>query len=77
MSASAGWLTAAEVAKLTGRSVSAVYFAASKHGWRRERSRTVRYASADVVATFGQEMAATRRTEAVKRHLLAKYGTVR
>jgi hypothetical protein len=47
------WLTVDDLVAITRKSKSTVYSWASKHQWRRSRTKPVKYAAADVIETLG------------------------
>lgn len=47
------WLTVDDLVHITQRSKSTVYTWASKYGWRRSRTKPVKYVAADVIQTLG------------------------
>lgn len=47
------WLTVDDLVHITKRSKSTVYSWASKHQWARSRTKPVKYAAEDVIATLG------------------------
>ena len=47
------WLTVEDLVHITKRSKSTVYTWASKYGWRRSRTKPVKYVAADVIQTLG------------------------
>lgn len=47
------WLSVDDLVSITQRSKSTVYSWASKYGWRRSRTKPVRYVAADVIQSLG------------------------
>lgn len=47
------WMTVDDLVAITRRSRSTVYSWASKYGWRRSRTKPVKYVAADVIETLG------------------------
>jgi len=47
------WLTVDDLVQITKKSKSTVYTWASEYGWRRSRTRPVKYVAADVIQSLG------------------------